>query len=420
MKENLDALTQALRNIPLADANSRGVFISLLAVSLVVLAIWARKKLHTAVLGTAVLIGIAWLLLHKWGIPLYIYGAAAVAVLAVIRALLSREKRWLCAAMAVVATLGAAGLSNIQYQTFPDVGSLDPQPVAREMNLDEFHHTTSGGAVEVHFNLPGTVSGFAAREAIAYVPPAYFSQPDLRLPVILLLHGNPGGPTQWFGPGQAAETADAFQAANGGVGPIVVAVDATGSETANPVCTDSPMANVMTYLTQDVPNFLHKEFRVDENHAHWSVGGLSYGGTCALQVATTHPDLFGTVINLSGEPEPTIGNHQATVDKFFGGSEEKFNAQDPAHLLATNTYPNITAIFVAGQQDAMATNGLRSLSAAARKAGMASYYGERPGGHSFQVWRPGLREAFAYAARRGGLKDVVDPFDGVEDADVHL
>lgn len=45
--------------------------------------------------------------------------------------------------------------------------------------------------------IPGAVSGFAAREAEVYLPPAYLSTPRARLPVLVLLAGQPASPTDW-------------------------------------------------------------------------------------------------------------------------------------------------------------------------------------------------------------------------------
>src|SRR5699024_5921740 len=110
--------------------------------------------------------------------------------------------------------------------------------------------------------------------------------------------------------------------------------DATGSYTANPGCTDSPGSNVATYLLQDVPEQLQQKLKVDPDQQHWTIGGLSYGGTCALQIATNAPHAYGNFLDFSGELEPSIGStHEQTVTKLYEGSEAKFKAHNPADLL---------------------------------------------------------------------------------------
>lgn len=394
-------------NLPLAEPVNGVIFLLILVITAII--VIAQKKMWPLAIA-AIACGIAWFFLRHWEVPWHIYLASVVPLAALLR-----KPKVVTVVAGIFSILATVGLVNMEYQTYPDVGSLDPRPVAKEMDYNEFTSTHSGAAI-VHVDLPGTASHFSPRTATAYIPPAYWT--DHNLPVLMLLHGNPGGPDQWFGSGEAAETADQFQAANGGRSPIVVSVDATGSETANPICADSDIAQVMTYLTQDVPHAIKKKFQVNPDQHTWTVGGLSYGGTCSLQIATTHPAAFGSVIDISGEAEPTIGTHSATVHKFFHGDEAAYNNQDPAHLLERKRYDNLQAIFIAGDDDAQSVTALRSLADKARAAGMKTYYGTRPGGHSFQVWRPALRESFAWAATRGGLQVDRDPFDGIGENDV--
>ncbi|MDN6474194.1 alpha/beta hydrolase [Corynebacterium flavescens] len=398
-----------LFNLPLADPVDGVIFFAILGIIALVVA-WRKKIWPFAVALLVVLI--TWFFMRTWQVPLYLFAAGIVPV----AAFLSKPRR-IMISLGLVAALATAGLANMEYQTYPNVGSLDPREVAKDMDYKEFSSLKSSDqAALVHVDIPGKKSGFQARQAIAYVPPAYWK--GAKLPVMVLLHGNPGGPDQWFGSGEAAETADQFQATNDGMSPIVIAVDATGSETANPICADSDVAKVMTYLAEDVPAGIKSRFRVDKDQSHWTVAGLSYGGTCAMQIATNHPDAFGSVINISGEAQPTIGDHAATVQKFFGGDETRYNAQDPVHLLQKNKYPNLEAVFIAGVDDSASVAALKNQSELAAKAGIKNYYGTRPGGHSFQLWRPSMPEAFAWAAGRGGIEVKVDPFDGIEEKDV--
>lgn len=415
----MNNVIQSVLGLPLTDPINGGIYIAILVISAVLIAWRLRVRDFVSFVIAAVIAVVAYFVLKHWDVPLHLFLAGLVPIAALVSLIHHAGRRLIMAVIAVFSTLAVAGLANMEYQSYPDIGSLDPSPVAQEMDLAQFKSMkSSDSAAIVHLDLPGTASGFTARQATAYIPPAYWTRPELNLPVLVLLHGNPGGPEQWFGSGEAAETADAFQRANGGVSPIVVAVDATGSEAANPICADSDVAHVMTYLTTDVPQGIKNSFRVDQDQKHWAVGGLSYGGTCALQIIAKHPESFGQAVDISGEAEPTIGKHAATVAKFFGGDEAAYQAINPAHLLKTTKYPDHQVVFIAGNRDKASVEALSQLSTAAREAGMATFYTTRPGGHSFEVWRPALREVFAWVARRGGLPNITDPFDGVQDADL--
>ena len=57
---------------------------------------------------------------------------------------------------------------------------------------------------------------------------------------------------------------------------------------------------------------------MDPDSEGWAVGGVSYGGTCALQLATNHPDVYPTFLDISGSAEPTLGDRGCTVAAAFG------------------------------------------------------------------------------------------------------
>src|SRR6478609_1181133 len=86
--------------------------------------------------------------------------------------------------------------------------------------------------------IPGRSSGFPARAALVYLPPVLRQAPQTRLPVLLLLHGTPGGPGDWVQGGGLARTMDAFAAVHGGRAPLVVMPDINGARGADTECVD--------------------------------------------------------------------------------------------------------------------------------------------------------------------------------------
>ena len=333
-----------------------------------------------------------------------VYAVWTVVVLAVVAAAVG-PRRVLAAVSVVLTILGASGWTNCIFQQYPTLRSLNPVPAAKRMSYAEFQHTTlppqidgrDAGAL-VSVTIPAQ-SDYTPREAFAYIPPAYWRAPFERLPVLILMAGNPGSPEQWFTNGDAERTADDFQAAHAGRAPIIVSVDGTGSLTANPGCTGSSMQ----YLAETAPETIARLFRSDEDRSHWTIGGLSYGGTCSLQVVTNHPGSFGAFLNFSGQAEPTLGTRRQTVDQLFGGDEAKFIAENPADILARRRFDGVAGKFIAGSADEESVAALKHLNQLARAAGMQTDYSEVPGGHSFEVWRAALRQTFGFAAQRGGI-----------------
>ncbi|MEE2034560.1 alpha/beta hydrolase, partial [Rhodococcus chondri] len=232
---------------------------------------------------------------------------------------------------------------------------------------------------------------------------AYVASPRPDLPVLVLLAGQPGSTDDWLVGGKLTDIMDAYAAGHRGLAPIVVLADGTGGQFANPLCVDSHLGNAATYLTVDVPEWVRTHLQVDPDPRAWAVGGLSYGGTCALQLATTRPDVYPTFLDLSGQAEPTLGDRNSTIREVFGGDAEAFARNNPTDLLARNHYPGSAGAFVVGLDDTAFRSGLEQLTAAAQAAGMDVHLTELPGTHSFAVWSAGLEKELPWLSHRLGL-----------------
>lgn len=383
-----------------------------------------------AIAGTAV----GWFVVEKWWRPfpdpvetsVYVWiGCGLLALLlAVARLVTDRHLvRTIAAVLSALVVVAAAAVQvNLVFDAYPTVRDALGLPAANALPFAEVPPPVAdpvgGNPLDavweppadlpatgrvVTVPIPGSVSGFAARDAEIYLPPAYFADPRPLLPVLVLLAGQPGSPGDWFAGGRLAQTMDAFAAQHDGLAPIVVVADGTGSTLANPLCLDSALGNVDTYLATDVPTWVKANLQVDPDPRAWAVGGLSYGGTCSLQLATNHPDVYPTFLDLSGQLEPTLGDRQRTVEAAFGGDEAAFTAVNPQDLLATRRFPDSAGVFVVGADDHDYAPGAQTLYDAARQAGMDVRLVEIPGGHSFSVWSAGLEQEVGWLSTRMGL-----------------
>lgn len=252
-------------------------------------------------------------------------------------------------------------------------------------------------------SIPGTRSGFKTRNGFVYLPPAYQASPRPLLPVLVLLPGQPGAPEDWVNTGSLQDMMDGFAAANHGLAPIVVVADPTGSPWVNQLCMDSRLAKAQTYLAEDVPAWIHATLQTAAGRQSWAVAGLSFGGTCSLQLALNAPDVYGSFIDISGQEEPTLGSHGKSVGDAFGGDEAAFNAHDPRHLLAGRNFPDTAGIFVVGASDPDYRPQQEKMFAAAKQAGLAVDFQLKPGSHDWNVFRAGINDNLPWLARRTGL-----------------
>jgi S-formylglutathione hydrolase FrmB len=395
---------------------------------------WTRAVPAVLLAAAAVTAALAVLVHQVWSpfpdpvpLPVLLYGGAILAAVG-LAALGMRDRRWRGRVGAVLAValvaLGSLEGTNLVYREYPtirtalDLPAVDQIPFTQVPLREQVIAARSGlplstvwrppagmpdAGVVTEVTIPATASGFGARPAWLYLPPAYLSRPRAQLPVLVLLSGQPGSPQDWLDGGQLAQRMDAFAATHEGLAPVVVMPDHLGSPLANPLCMDSRLGNVATYLSVDVPAWIRDTLQVDPNPAGWAIGGFSNGGTCSLQMAVTVPEVYPTFVDISGEAEPTLGDHAATVRAAFGGDEAAFAAVNPLDVLARRQFPGTAGYLVAGQQDTVYLPQARRVLAACQAAGMDVQLHVRPGGHTFEVWGPGLEEALPWLATRLGM-----------------
>jgi S-formylglutathione hydrolase FrmB len=254
-------------------------------------------------------------------------------------------------------------------------------------------------------DIPPTTSGFPARGAWVYVPPAYAAPQHPALPVLMLIGGQPGNPRDWLDGGRLAQHMDAWAGAHGGLAPVVVMPDALGAPVANPMCLNSALGQADTYLSQDVPAWVQAALQVDPDHRHWAVGGFSFGGTCALQLAVAHPAVFPTFLDISGQRAPTLGDPVRTVAAAFHGDQAAYAAQNPLTELASHSWAGTRSAgyLVVGAQDPDFARQQRVVAAAATAAGLPVTATELPGGHTWPLCDAGFDQAMPWLSTRLGL-----------------
>jgi enterochelin esterase-like enzyme len=251
--------------------------------------------------------------------------------------------------------------------------------------------------------IPGTTSGFTARPAMVYLPPAYLTTPRARLPVLVLVTGQPGAPRDWFGGGQLAARMDRFAVTHNGLAPVVVVPDILGSTLANPLCLDSQLGNAASYLDRDVPAWIRANLHIDPDPAHWAVGGYSSGGTCALQAGLRSPEVYPSLLDISGQEGPTLGTAEATAGAAFGGDREALARVEPMTQLKRGARPACAAMLVVGDRDGAYRPQQERIADALRRADIPVELAILHGGHSWAVWGAGVDRGLPWLGDRMGL-----------------
>lgn len=251
--------------------------------------------------------------------------------------------------------------------------------------------------------IPNTLSGFNARPAGIYLPPAALVKNPPELPFVLMMMGQPGNPDPQF----IADQLNKQAAANKGLAPIVVVADQLGDPNNDPACTDSDaFGKAQTYITHDVVNWAKQNLHILPEAKYWTIVGYSNGGACAFKFAAQSPTVWGNLLSISGESYAGSEDPAGTIQSAFGGNAAAFEAAKPSAILAAHpgAYHDVTAIFTAGGNDPAYITQAQQAAAAAKAAGMNTTMYVVPGaGHVIDAIVGGLAKGFQLLYPRLGL-----------------
>jgi enterochelin esterase-like enzyme len=247
--------------------------------------------------------------------------------------------------------------------------------------------------------IPGTGLKYTPRAAYVWLPPAWFGRSQPKLPVIELLHGTPGTPSDWTRASYADATSLAFAERHHGIAPILVMPDVNGSLGADTECVNSAMfGTVETYLTKTVPAFMQKNFNTSTAPGSIAIAGLSEGGLCATTLALNNPKVYAAFANYSGNTSPTYQSDgtQQTIQALFGGSQASYDAHNPTYLLTKQRFTGLSGWFEAGAQDSEGLPPARALQGLASSAGIDTCLATPQGGHDFSFWQQAFSDSLPW------------------------
>ncbi len=254
-------------------------------------------------------------------------------------------------------------------------------------------------------DIPSSRENYVPRTAYLYLPPAALVANPPDLPVVMAMSGQPGSPEDVFGAGDLASVLDGIAEEHRGLAPIVVVPDQLTDPDHNPMCVDGDLGDSANYLTVDVPRWIVKNLPATRDHSRWTIAGFSQGGTCSVQLGGARPDLFGSIVDISGEFVPSLGSEEDTIDEGFDGDEAAYEAATPEQILATHgPYSNYIAYFASGEYDVQFTGYVEQVSELAEQAGMIVTREISPGtGHDWNTARWGFERGFTLLLGRWGI-----------------
>ncbi|MGH3275239.1 MAG: alpha/beta hydrolase [Streptosporangiaceae bacterium] len=192
----------------------------------------------------------------------------------------------------------------------------------------------TGLAAQSGFTLKLGVTGRVShltRNVYVYLPPQYFQRAyrAYRFPVIELLHGYPGSPQDWITVLNVNETLNSLVSHRLAKPVVLVMPDSNGAIGVSLQCLNQnrgPQDD--TYLSQDLPDYLSAELRVQPPGRGWGIAGYSEGGFCAANLGLQHGNVFSYAGILSGYFAPSsnqLQNPRRLVSPFANVTQRRLN-----------------------------------------------------------------------------------------------
>ncbi len=156
---------------------------------------------------------------------------------------------------------------------------------------------------------------------LVYLPPGYDADAR-RYPTLYMLHGIGASNREWLGYG--IDVAASCLMASGRIQPFIVVLPQGDESYWVNHAPDGPRWG--DYVAVDLVAHIDATYRTLPAPASRAIGGLSMGGHGALQLAYTHPDVFG----VAGAHSPTL-RPQAQAPEYFADALT-FPRVDPVSL----------------------------------------------------------------------------------------
>jgi putative tributyrin esterase len=249
------------------------------------------------------------------------------------------------------------------------------------------------------YHVTSASGGPRPRSVRVYLPRSY-DEPGAagrRYPVVILLHGWPGGDGNWPGQGRAVETLDSLS--EHGRMPEIIALmpnGAGGGLLGRSIYLNAYDGSLRLedFVSKDLVRWADSLFRTRPDAAHRAVIGLSEGATAALNIAFKHPDVFGACGGLSGQ---YLMARDMGMKAVFGPEPgaTKFREANSPTLLADSLAVRATRpviYFDCGLGDGELDDN-RRLHERLTALGIPHTYNEFPGHHGWTYWRNHLQDA---------------------------
>ncbi|MBP5688968.1 MAG: esterase family protein [Muribaculaceae bacterium] len=213
---------------------------------------------------------------------------------------------------------------------------------------------------------------------LVVLPEQYLKDSSSTYPVLYLLHGYSDNYMAWQNHVDLTKHANKY-------GFIIVCPDGQDSwYFDSPI---DPTFQFETYVTQELRNYVEKNYRTINDRQHRAITGLSMGGHGALWLAWRHPDIYGMCGSMSGGVDITTIKDHYKIDKRLGKyAENQESWKNHSVINLVPTLKNDQFIIIDDGTSDIFIKDNRALHAALQQHKIKHDYSERPGRHSWDYW----------------------------------
>src|SRR5262245_2822098 len=265
----------------------------------------------------------------------------------------------------------------------------------------------AGHGTILHVSVPAPSIRGSKRSVRVYLPPSYGDGAAVarRYPVVILLHGWPGGDGNWLGEGRAGVTLDSMIAARSIPELIALMPNANGEGflgRSTYLNAWDGSFNIQDFIVRDLVAWADGAFRTVPDSSRRALVGLSEGGSAAVNLALRHPDAFGACASLSGEFNL---RHRFGLGAVLGpepGATRTLEENSPLHYIdrVADRARGQVIYFDCGLAESDGLDQNRAFDRKLEELKVPHTYREYPGGHGWGYWRVHLRDALLAVTAR--------------------
>ena len=230
------------------------------------------------------------------------------------------------------------------------------------------------------------------------LPIGYAQNPQQRYPVIFLLHGGNGKPTDWFEKGLALSVLEQLYATDKLPPSIIITPDGNDKRGASPFYDpqyiDGPNGRVRTALGDELVKVVKRRYSTLPAPRFWAIGGLSSGGWGAMNVGLHHLNSFSILFSHSG---------------YF---TDRSGAENSPIVYIKNRVPKakrsrLRIYLDAGEQDGKFLEQTKQFALVLKRLKIPHVFNQFPGGHNiigpdslWNYWHKHLADSLTYVGKQ--------------------